>query len=355
MNDKPSVTERIELQDINPSTGTYSLQPLPPSLPPPKPLPSSSTELTGMLYAFIAIFFRAFGTFYTKLIQKTYPSKFHTVPFLWLRSFTIITFALLHTKVTGIPIIKPKDIPFKKWFFYRTNMNFFGVSLLTLALWYLRASTAQIINSLRPIIVLILSHFILNEQYYMRYTIGTAMCLIGTSIIIYNELKIDSNKNEHNTSIQSTPSTSLWDTIKGLLFVSLSMLSVTLVDIANKILASNKVPINTQMLYVGISTMTYSTVFIIIFGGVELDPGYLLMCLFHGVFFYLANISYNKALQLAPISRLIIINYTQIVFVYILAFLFLNERIYVSDLIGAGIMFSYMVYNGVYPIKDDNK
>ena len=117
-----------------------------------------------MFFACIAVFCRAFGQCFTKLIQKTYPNDFHTVPFLFLRSFMIVTLSLVHTYFTQVRIKSPKEIPFKIWFFYRTNMNFFGMSFSTMALWYLRASTAQIIHSLHPIIVLILSYFILKEN-----------------------------------------------------------------------------------------------------------------------------------------------------------------------------------------------
>ena len=351
--------KRIELKEISPTSGEF-IQPK--EIPLLRKEPSTEIdnqkqrdEFIGMGFAVVAIFFRAFATFYTKVIQRAYPTKFHTVPFLWLRSFTIMLFALIHTKISGIPIIKLKDIPFKLWFFYRTNMNFFGMSFMTMSLWYLRASTAQIIFSLSPIIVLILSRLILKEPYYFRYTIGTVLCLIGSSIIVFTENKVDSNKqNDHNNSTSTTNENthSSWDTTRGLIFISIAMFSVTFVDIANKILASNKVPINTQMMYVGLSTMMYSTIFIIFFGGVELDPGYLVMCLFHGVFFYLSNICYNKALQLSPISKLIIINYTQIVFVFLLAFLFLHEPIFFTDLLGTAFIFSYMIYNATHPIKD---
>ena len=72
--------------------------------------------------------------------------------------------------------------------------------------------------------------------------------------------------------------------------------------------------------------------------GVVFKGGYLLMCMCHGIFFYFANITYNRALQLAPVSKI--------------AHLFLNEYIFFSDILGAVIMFSYLIYNACYPIKD---
>ena len=184
-----------------------------------------------------------------------------------------------------------------------------------MALWYLRASTTQIIHSLHPIILLILSYFILKEKYYPRYAVGIIMCLIGSTLIVSNEHKANSSSSSKENSFS--------DTLKG-----------------------------TQMIYVGLTTMSYSFIFILCFGGVVFKGGYLLMCMCHGIFFYFANITYNRALQLAPVSKIIIITFLQIVFVFILAHLFLNEYIFFSDILGAVIMFSYLIYNACYPIKD---
>ena len=72
----------------------------------------------------------------------------------------------------------------------RTNANFFGVACITMSLWYLRASTAIMIQNIHPIIVMILSHFVLHEKFYFRYIIGIIMCFSGSSIIVLNEKKL---------------------------------------------------------------------------------------------------------------------------------------------------------------------
>ena len=192
-----------------------------------------------MFFACIAVFCRAFGQCFTKLIQKTYPNDFHTVPFLFLRSFMIVTLSLVHTYFTQVRIISPKEIPFKIWFFYRTNMNFSACPIL--------------------------SYFILKEKYYPRYAVGIIMCLIGSTLIVSNEHKANSSSSSKENSFS--------DTLKGLIFISLSMLNVSIVTISNKILASNKVPVNTQMVYVGLTTMSYSFIFILCFGELCLRVG----------------------------------------------------------------------------------
>ena len=64
-------------------------------------------ENLGMVFSIISNFFIAFGTFWTKIVQINYPNDFKTIQFLFLRSISIIFFALFHTYITKVPIINP--------------------------------------------------------------------------------------------------------------------------------------------------------------------------------------------------------------------------------------------------------
>ena len=86
-----------------------------------------------------------------------------------------------------------------------------------------------------------------------------------------------------------------------------------------------------------------------------LKIGYLLMCFFHGFFFYIYYVCYNRSLQLAQVNKIVIITYLQIVFVFMLANIFLGESIYKTDIIGTLLMMSYMIYNVLNPIKIHSK
>lgn len=313
----------------------------------------SNPENIGLLFAALSTFSGAFGAFFTKLIQRTYPHKFHTVPFLFLRSFTIIILASMRARYSNESILKLSEIKDRMWFFFRTNMNFFGMSSMTMAIWYLRTATAQIINSTNPIIVLILSYFILKEQFYFRYIIGVVMCIIGSLFIVLNERDANKPSSDSNDSNIFTPTAV--ETLYGVCFACFSACTVSVVIIANKVLVNNKVSINSQMFYVGMSTMTYSTIYIIFFGGVELDIGYLAMCSFHGLFFFFGNIFYNMALQRSPLSKLILVSYLNVVFVFILSFIFLHERIFITDIFGAIIILSYLLYQAYNPPTKTNK
>ena len=48
----------------------------------------------------------------------------------------------------------------------------------------------------------------------------------------------------------------------------------------------------------------------------------------HGLTFYGFNLFFNEALKRASLAKLIIIQYLNVVFIFILAFLFLNEKIF---------------------------
>jgi drug/metabolite transporter (DMT)-like permease len=301
-------------------------------------------ENLGMIFSLISNFFIAFGTFWTKVVQMNYPNDFKTIQFLFLRSISIIFFALFHTFITKVPLVNPLTLNQKFWFFIRTNVNFFGVCAFTLCLWYLRSSTAQILFSLSPIIVFVLSYFILKEKLYWRYAYGTVICIIGSIFIISNEKKSKETSGEETKTLN--------DIIIGTTLGVINIFCVAFVVTANKILVNNKVPVGTQMLYVGISTFTYSIIFTLIFRDVCLKPGFLILCLFHGFFFYLGNFFANEAYKRIQISKVIIFNYLQIVFVIILSLIFLKEPIFLTDFLGFGLILGYMLYNTLNPLPN---
>ena len=299
-------------------------------------------EKLGAICSLISNFFIAFGTFWTKVVQINYPDDFKTIQFLFLRSISIIFFALFHTYITKVPIVNPLTLKLKFWFFIRTNINFFGVCAFTLCLWYLRSSTAQILFSLSPIIVFVLSYFILKEKLYWRYAAGTIICIIGSIFIISNEKKSKETAGDKNKSLN--------DILIGTTLGVINIFCVAFVVTANKILVNNRVPIGTQMLFVGIATFFYSIIFTLIFREVCLKVGYLILCLFHGFFFYLGNFFANEAYKRVQISKVIIFNYLQIVFVIILSLIFLKEPIFLTDVFGFCLIIGYLLYNTYYPL-----
>ena len=307
-----------------------------------------SRERWGMLLGLIGTFFLSLNCFYAKMILKSYPEDFDSIEFLFMRGLSIVIYGFIHTSYTKQRILSINELPLKMWFLIRANANFFYNAFSISALWYLRASTVQIIILLSPLLVLVLSYFLLKEPLYIRYLFGGIMCVGGSMIIILNEKKSPGKSHKQDNK-------SGFGVFIGVLLSFISVFFYAIINISSKILASHRVSLNNQMIYIGGANMMYSFVYILFKQKMCLKIGYLIMCIFHGSFFYIYYICYNRALQLAQVNKIVIITYLQIVFVFILANIFLGEAIYATDILGTVIMMSYMVYNVLNPIVIHSK
>jgi drug/metabolite transporter (DMT)-like permease len=308
-------------------------------------------EIIGFSFVLLCNFTRAINGLLMKYKEKTYPEYFETIPFLFIRATMIIILALSTSYINKEKILKPSEIKFKLPFLIRTNFNFFAVSLFTISIWYLRVSTVQIISSLNPIIVTYLSVIILKEKFYKRYIIGIIVCLLGSLIIINNEKKEDNEvkiKKDINNEIKINGFTK--GMITGILCCFGSTLINCAVDICNKVLAKNKIPITTQLLYLGIFTLSYSFIYILIIHRFKYCISYILLSFLQGTLFYIANTSFNFGIQKIDLSKAAPVAYTKVVFVLLLGGVLLGEHIYFTDFVGAGLIITYMLYNMKYPL-----
>ena len=316
-----------------------------------------SRERWGMFLGLVGTYFLSLNCFYAKVILKAYPEDFDSVEFLFMRGLSIVLFGVIHTYYYHQKILTLSELPLRLWFLTRANANFFYNAFSISALWYLRASTVQILVLLSPLLVIVLSYFLLKEPLYIRYLFGGIMCVGGSMIIILNEHSAPSDDSEEDKKDNKNNSSDV-GTYGVLLGLGLCIISVgfnAIINIASKILASHRVSLNNQMIYIGATNMMYSIIYIIFKRKMCLKPGYLIMCIIHGFFFYVYYVCYNRALQLAQVSKIIIINYLQIVFVFLMANIFLGEGIYFTDVLGTIIMMSYMVYNALNPIVIHSK
>ena len=279
-----------------------------------------SRERWGMFLGLVGTYFLSLNCFYAKVILKAYPEDFDSVEFLFMRGLSIVLFGVIHTYYYHQKILSLSELPLRMWFLIRANANFFYNAFSISALWYLRASTVQILVLLSPLLVIVLSHFLLKEPLYIRYLFGGIMCVGGSMIIILNEHSAPSDKakedKKDNKDKNNSSDAGAYGVLLGLVLCIISVGFNAIINIASKILASHRVSLNNQMIYIGATNMMYSIIYIIIKRKMCLKPGYLIMCIIHGFFFYVYYVCYNRALQLAQVSKIIIINYLQIVFVF---------------------------------------
>ena len=103
---------------------------------------------------------------------------------------------------------------------------------------------------------------------------------------------------------------------------------MALVNVANKILVKNKILIDTQMFYIGIATFSYFFICLMFDFKFSKKLGLNFIYFTHGLTFYGFNLFFNEALKRAPLAKLIIIQYLNVVFIFILAFLFFLKKFF---------------------------
>ena len=78
---------------------------------------------------------------------------------------------------------------------------------------------------------------------------------------------------------------------------------------------------------------------------------YFIMCMLQSILFFTGNYYNYSGLKMIDLSIVSLPQYTKIVFVFILSSLLLNEKIFLSDLLGSCIIVTFMIYHVINPIK----
>ena len=222
----------------------------------------------------------------------------------------------------------------------RSFGNYVSIFLWIQILGYFRVSTSQVIAGCYPILVIFLSILILHEKFYFRYIIGIIVCVIGSGIIILNERNPNASKIKLKDNIWA-----------GLLFAMCHLLVNGYSGVGQKILCKEKLSPDEQNYYLGM----YNTLPALFFCIVEKHFGfnsilYILYAITNGLFvFYAGNYLQTKALEYMAVSKFMPITYMCTVFVFILGSALLHDKIFITDILGAGLIIGFQLYNFYYP------
>ena len=307
-------------------------------------------ERLGFFYCVLAQFIWTSNSVYLKFITQYYHERFKNKTFIFPRGLCIIIISYFlgkyfDGKIYALSELSPQ---IKKCVLIRANVSFIGMSLWLVAIYYLRITTCQIISTLSPIVIIYFGVIFLNEKYYHRYTIGVFMGIIGSCIIVLNENKISKDsKEKSNNSNNSYKS----DVLVGLLSIIGNIMLSGVVGVVNKIMADQKISLYTQLFYFGIFHSLYSFLWMFFTKDFDYTLLYFFMCAFHAFLFFLGNYFNYIGLKMIDLSKNAIIQYTKIVFVFILGTLLLGEKIFFSDILGSIIIVSFMIYHVLNPIK----
>ena len=301
-------------------------------------------EKTGILYCLLAHFLWTTNSIYLKYLTQYFQSKFKNKTFLFSRGLMTLLISYFLGLYQEGRILKLTELPqnILKALLIRMNFNFFSMSIWVVSVRYLRISTCQIISTLSPIIIIFFSIIFLQEKYFPRYTYGIIFGIIGSSIVILNENKIPAVEEKESKT---------YEIFIGVFCNILAMITGGIEGVCNKIMAKEKTPITSQMFYVGCSHCFYSFLWMLITWDFDYTLKYFLMCMGHAILFFGGFFFFNKGLQIIDLSKTSIIQYSKIVFVFVLGVIFLGQEVFFSDILGSSIIVGFMIYHVLNPVK----
>ena len=195
------------------------------------------------------------------------------------------------------------------------------------------------IGGTTPILIIIISVFLIGEKFYIRYLLGVFLCIFGSAIIILNDRKPESKAQILNDNL-----------FVGILLGITNVTLVALSLVGQKVLTKEGMDIHLQAFYFASFNVVPAFIFGILTDNIfSSNWKYILYVMSNGFLFYTANYFNTLCLRYIAISKFQPITYLCIVFTFIISAIFLGEPVFFSDLIGTSIIIGFQYYNFVYP------
>ena len=138
-----------------------------------------------------------------------------------------------------------------------------------------------------------------------------------------------------------------------MLCIFLSIIIGGIENVCNKKLEKGIISITTQMYYIGITHCYYSILWMLFTNDFDYNVKYFLMYMGHAIIFFIGLFFLHKGLEFIKLSKATIFQYSKIVFVFILAIIFLRQKIFFTDVLGSSIIIGFMIYHVLNPLNRD--
>ena len=274
-----------------------------------------------------------------KTYEKLFPENFSNNSLIFWRSLPIWILGYIICKQRQVRIKPFSEIKNKFWFIIINLGNYIIIYLLIQILKYLRVFTAQAISECCPILFFFLSIPILNGNFSNRYIFGAIICLFGSGIIIMNESSLEDKKTKLNNNFST-----------GIYLIFCHLVLSSLHKVGQKILCLEELSSEEQNYYFGMSATLPALIFCIIESNFGIgNVLYILYAISNGLCIFLGDYIFIKALNNLPDTKTKFISYLYILFIFILSFILLKEKIFISDPFGAGLIIGFQLYNEYYP------
>lgn len=318
-------------------------------------------ERISYIYGIISQLLWSIVSIQIKTMITFFPDYYTINTIAFYRTFPLGIIGYCLCKKKNIRIRRFSDIQHKFWFIIR-NFGFYAMIVLWVVMnIYFRVSTCQCISNCNPVLVLILSSLLLNTKFYPRYIIGIIVCFIGAYMIVSNERKpnnINQTNEENNSNMRN-----LYQVIfryleekesSGILFGAIAAISHLTIsafsNFAQREIAKEGIAGDEQNFWLGVFNCIPALIVMIFQNNFGLkNIKYPLYIMTNAPVFYLANYFTAEALKNITINKLTPLNYLSIVFVFILGYILLGEKVYFTDLLGSIIIIGFQLYNIYVP------
>jgi drug/metabolite transporter (DMT)-like permease len=248
-----------------------------------------------------------------------------------------ISYYLIYRKNQTIPSLR--EINSKFWFICRECgayvILFFYLEMTT----FFRVSTCQCIYGCHPIIVLLLSIVIINENFYWRYVIGMLLSFFGSILILLNEVQPEQRKQNDNKSV-----------FVGIIYAFGYLATLCVSKFAQKMLCKDHMTPEVQTFYLGLFTALQACIFSVFDFKLGLNIYYILYCFSNGLIFTFVNVLCSEAMNNLAISKYLPLTYFATVFIFVLGWIVLGERVYFTDILGSLLIVGFQLYNAWFPV-----
>ena len=274
-----------------------------------------------------------------KTFQAYYLNDFSNNSAVFWRSLPLAPLAYIICKKNNIHITTHSEVKHIVWFYIRNLGNYITISLGIKLFSYFRLSTGTVITGCTPLLVILFSVLFLGERFHLRYLIGVLICIIGSSIIVFNDKKPQSK------------TTILDDNLfMGIIVAICQLTCLALNFTGQKFMVKEKMENNVQNYYLGVYN-TLPAFFLCLKDGYFglSNIKYVLYCMSNGFIFYFGNYLTVICLKYIALSKFQPITYLALVFTFIIAGIILGEAIYLTDIIGAIFIVGFQFYNMKFP------
>jgi drug/metabolite transporter (DMT)-like permease len=258
---------------------------------------------------------------------------------IFYRSFSSFAFSLILIKKKNQVIPKWSEINNKFWFVCRECGAYIILLFYLEMTTYFRVSTCQCIYGCHPIIVLLLSIIIINENFYWRYVVGMLLSFFGSILILLNEVQPEQRKQNDNKSV-----------FVGIIYAFGYLATLCVSKFAQKMLCKDHMTPEVQTFYLGLFTALQACIFSVFDFKLGLNIYYILYCFSNGLIFTLVNVLCTEAMNNLAISKYLPLTYFATVFIFVLGWIVLGERVYFTDILGSLLIVGFQLYNAWFPV-----